>query len=52
MTLYHLRYNPAKERRFPHLRYPARGGVTRERAEHMRDAMPDPERFEIVEEDE
>lgn len=37
--------------KFPRVRYPWREEVSPEKAEQMRQAMPDPDRFEIVEED-
>jgi hypothetical protein len=36
--------------RWPSIRYPARRNVSREQAEHMRAAMPNPDWFEIAEE--
>lgn len=49
----YLRYKPGTDRaiRFPRVRYPLRRDIPREQAEHMRLAMPDPDLFEIVEED-
>lgn len=38
-------------RRFPTIRYPWHAEVSREKAEQMRAAMPDPEAFEIVEDE-
>ena len=35
---------------FPHVRYPLSSEVSREKAELMRQAMPTPDAFEIVEE--
>jgi hypothetical protein len=52
VNLYRLRYRPgAYHDRFTAIRYPMRGGVDKATAEHMRAAMPDPELFEIVEEE-
>jgi hypothetical protein len=49
--LYQLRYiEGAHHGRFGSIRYPARHGVSREQAELMRQAMPNPELFEIVKE--
>jgi hypothetical protein len=48
--LRYVRGTPLADR-FGTIRYPARHNVTREQAEHMRQAMPDPDAFEIVEED-
>lgn len=46
----HLRYKPGTDQaaRWPSIRYPWHAEVTREQAERMRAAMPDPEAFEIV----
>lgn len=48
----HLRYRPGTPHgdKFPNIRYPARHEVTPEQAEQMRQAMPNPDAFEIVEE--
>ena len=53
MTLYRLRYSEAAVTvgRPKSIRYPNRRGVDLETAEKMRAAMPDPELFEIVEEE-
>jgi hypothetical protein len=53
---YRLRYIPGTHTgdHFPHIRYPWRTRppyADRERAELVRQSMPDPEKFEIVEED-
>lgn len=47
----HLIYTRGTDnaRRFSTIRYPAHSEVSREQAEQMRAAMPDPEAFEIVE---
>lgn len=50
----HLRYIPGHRYDLMFnglLRYPVRREVTREQAEHMRQAMPDPDAWQIVEED-
>jgi hypothetical protein len=54
VTLYRLRYSEAAVTvgRPRSIRYPNRRGVDLETAEKMRAAMPDPELFEIVSEDE
>jgi hypothetical protein len=51
---FYLRYaaGTAEADRFPRIRYPWHENTTRERVEQMRAAMPDPDRFEIVEVDE
>lgn len=51
MTLYRLRYDPDKEPRFPSIRYPMRRAVPYETAVKMREAMPNPDRFLICEDD-
>lgn len=47
----YLRYVPGSDRaiRFPHLRQPARGLWTRERAETVRAAMSQPDEWEVCE---
>lgn len=52
MTGFYLRYRRdiPDGTKFSTIRYPAHHAVALERAEQMRDAMPDPSRFEIVEE--
>ena len=48
----HLRYKPdAHHGRYAHIRYPLRREVSREQAEQMLAAMPDPDLF-VIEEDE
>lgn len=34
--------------KFSTIRYPLRANITMEMAEHMKAAMPDPEKFEII----
>lgn len=53
MSTYRLRYSEAAVTvgRPGSIRYPNRRGVDLETAEKMRAAMPDPELFEIVEEE-
>lgn len=48
----HLRYVPGTRYgdNFPNVRYPLDHEVSREQAERMRQAMPTPDAFEIVEE--
>lgn len=47
----HLRYRAGTDEalKFPHIRYPWRTEVSAEQAEQMRQAMPEPDRFEVVE---
>lgn len=54
MSLYRLRYKPGTNDgvKFASIRYPARGGWTREKAETVLAAMPVPERMELEEVDE
>lgn len=48
----HLRYRRAHRygQQYPHVRYPAHAEVSAEQAEQMRQAMPEPDAFEVVEE--
>lgn len=47
--LYRLAYKPdAHHGRFTHIRYPHTHGVPLETALRMREAMPDPDHFNII----